>query len=79
MHSNHESMTNAVEAGQRKIEKIMTIKQGPEAQANIGKRLREIVDSCLEIDIRKDEISNFKRSKTTDDLEAERQADFKRA
>lgn len=40
----------------------MTIKQQAEANQLIGKRLHEIVDSCLEIDIRKEEI--FKRQKT---------------
>jgi hypothetical protein len=29
----------------------MNIKQGPDAQQQIGKRLHEIVDGCLEIDI----------------------------
>ena len=43
-------MTNTVQQAQQKIEKIMTVKQGIEAQSNIGKRLHEIIDSCLEID-----------------------------
>jgi hypothetical protein len=29
----------------------MTIKNGNEVQVNIGKRLHEIIDSCLEIDV----------------------------
>ena len=29
----------------------MNIRQGPEANAQIGKRLHEIIDGCLEIDI----------------------------
>ena len=29
----------------------MTIKGGPESQNLIGKRLHEIIDSCLEIDV----------------------------
>jgi len=45
----------------------MTIKHDPETQQNIGKRLHEIVDSCLEIDIRKGEVSNFKRQKLEND------------
>ena len=54
-------MQKTVEESQRKIEKIMTIKRDNETQSFVGKRLHEIVDSCLEIDIRKDEISSFKR------------------
>jgi hypothetical protein len=49
-------MNKAVEESQRKIEKIMTIRKDGETQSIIGKRLHEIVDSCLEIDIRKDEL-----------------------
>ena len=56
-------MQKTVEESQRKIEKIMTIKRDNETQSFVGKRLHEIVDSCLEIDIRKDEISSFKRQK----------------
>lgn len=61
MRHNNEAMSKTVEESQRKIEKIMTIKRDNETQSIIGKRLHEIVDSCLEIDIRKDEIAGFKR------------------
>ncbi len=44
-------MNQAVQDSQRRIEKIMTIKGGPESQNLIGKRLHEIIDSCLEIDV----------------------------
>jgi hypothetical protein len=56
MQANNEQMNKAVEESQRKIEKIMTIRKDGETQSIIGKRLHEIVDSCLEIDIRKDEL-----------------------
>jgi hypothetical protein len=61
MQSNNEAMAKTVEESQRKIEKIMTIRKDGEMNSIIGKRLHEIVDSCLEIDIRKDELPNFKR------------------
>jgi predicted CopG family antitoxin len=64
MKANNESMSKVVSESQQKIEKIMTIKKENEANLVIGKRLHEIVDSCLEIDIRKDEIPHFKRQKT---------------
>ena len=43
-------MAIAVTESQKRIEKIMTVKNGPDAQKIIGKRLHEIIDSCLEID-----------------------------
>ena len=45
-------MQNAMEEGQKRIEKILVIK--PDRQDAIGKRLNDIVDGCLEIDIRGD-------------------------
>lgn len=51
MSSQNQNMTTAVNESQQRILKIMNIKQGPEAQAKIGKRLHEIIDSCLEIDV----------------------------
>jgi len=61
MQSNNECMGKTVEESQRKIERIMTIRRDPDTASIIGKRLHEIVDSCLEIDIRKDELPAFKR------------------
>lgn len=63
MQANNQSMAKTVEESQRKIEKIMTIRKDNETQSVIGKRLHEIVDSCLEIDINRDEMVNFKRQK----------------
>lgn len=51
MRGNNDRMQKTVEEGQRKIERIMTIKQAHETDVTIGKRLHEIVDSCLEIDL----------------------------
>ena len=68
MQGNNEHMNKAVEESQRKIEKIMTIRKDGETQSVIGKRLHEIVDSCLEIDIRKDELPQFKRQRTETEL-----------
>jgi hypothetical protein len=46
-HSNH--IERAVREGKSKIEKILHIKNQPDS---IGKRLREIVDTTLDIDVR---------------------------
>ena len=51
MRGNNQSIANFVEIGQRKIERIMTIKAPNETDITIGKRLHEIVDACLEIDL----------------------------
>jgi|688.fasta_scaffold915919_2 hypothetical protein len=51
MLSQNVAMNAAVQESQKKIEKIMLIKSGPENQNLIGKRLHEIVDQCLEIDV----------------------------
>ena len=64
MRGNHEKMQRTVEEGQRKIERIMTIKQQHETDVTIGKRLHEIVDSCLEIDLDQAN-SAYKRQKTS--------------
>lgn len=68
MKSNNENMQRTVEEGQRKIERIMTIKQAHETDATIGKRLHEIVDSCLEIDL--SQANAYKRQKTESDQAA---------
>ena len=44
-------MQKAVQDGQGKIERIMTIRNDTETTSLIGKRLHEIVDNCLQIDI----------------------------
>lgn len=51
MRGNNDNMQRTVEEGQRRIERILTIKQQHETETTIGKRLHEIVDSCLEIDL----------------------------
>lgn len=58
-------MTAAVQASQQRIEKIMTMKHGVEAQSRIGKRLHEIIDSCLEIDM--DPAAAQKRQRVAED------------
>lgn len=63
MRGNHDKMQKTVEEGQRKIERIMTIKQQHETDVTIGKRLHEIVDSCLEIDLAQAN-SAYKRQQT---------------
>ena len=67
MRSNHERMSKTVEEGQSKIERIMTIKQQSETEVIIGKRLHEIVDSCLEIDLAQAN-SVYKRQKLENDM-----------
>ena len=53
-------MQTAVQEGTKKIEKMLIIKND---QSFIGKRLHDMVDSCMEIDIRGKELNNesFKR------------------
>ena len=51
MQQQNEKMQKTVHEGQSKIERIMTIRNDSETQSAIGKRLHEIVDSCLEIDL----------------------------
>jgi hypothetical protein len=46
------NMHNAVDEGHKRIDKIMLIKQ--DYAQGMGKRLNEILSSCLEIDIRGD-------------------------
>ena len=60
-------MSKTVEEGQSKIERIMTIKQQSETEVIIGKRLHEIVDSCLEIDLAQAN-SVYKRQKLENDM-----------
>jgi len=62
MQTNNDKMQKAVEEGQRKIERIISVKRDQETHSNIGKRLHEIVDSCLEIDIRNSAM-NLKRQR----------------
>ena len=44
MGQQNQNMATAVNESQQRIEKIINVKQGPEAQTKIGKRLHEIVD-----------------------------------
>lgn len=44
-------MGTAISESQKCISKIMEVKQSSEASALIGKRLHEIIDACLEIDV----------------------------
>jgi hypothetical protein len=73
MRNNNENMQRTVEEGQRKIERIMTIKQAHETDITIGKRLHEIVYSCLEIDLT--QANAYKRQKNEGD-EASVQAEL---
>ena len=45
-------MQTAMEEGNKRIERILVIR--PDRTDSIGKRLNDIVDGCLEIDIRGD-------------------------
>eukprot|EP00347_Sterkiella_histriomuscorum_P016679 403352271 len=63
-------MLNAMEEGQKRIEKILVIK--PDRSESIGKRLNEIVDGCLEIDIRGDQ-NLVKRQRIMDDSQKQRE------
>ena len=58
-----QNMEKAMEEGHKRIDKIMVIKD------NVGKRLNDIVDNCLEIDVRGDGMS-LKRQKLNEELEA---------
>jgi hypothetical protein len=59
-------MGSAIQESQKCIQKIMEVKQSTEASALIGKRLHEIIDACLEIDVQ----DSSKRQK----LQADQQA-----
>lgn len=63
-------MQNAMEEGQKRIEKILVIK--PDRQEQIGKRLNEIVNTCLEIDIRGDP-DQFKRQRMEENMKKQRE------
>ena len=49
MKVNNQHMFIALGESQKKIQRIMVIRK--EGEAHIGKRIRDIVDQCLEIDI----------------------------
>lgn len=56
----------------------MTIKSGPESQVLIGKRLHEIIESCLEIDVsevsKRHHIENENNQRQAE-IQRQRQAD----
>ena len=60
-------MQNAVQKGQSKIERIMTIRNDNETSSLIGKRLHEIVENCLQIDISAAAMGASKRQKLEND------------
>ena len=62
-------MHSAMDEGHKRIDKILLIK--PDQVQGMGKRLNEIVNTCLEIDIRSGgDGSQFKRQKLDDDVAA---------
>ena len=66
MQKQTQSMGSAIQESQKCIQKIMKVRQTTEASAMIGKRLHEIIDACLEIDVQ----DSTKRQK----MEADKQA-----
>ena len=50
MQTSSSNMTHAMEESQKRVDKILVIKQ--DNIASIGKRLHDIVESCIEIDIK---------------------------
>jgi hypothetical protein len=62
-------MHQALEDGQKRIEKVLLIKPDSAAQA-LGKRVSEIVSNCLEIDIKGDVV---KRPRLEDDAQKQRE------
>ena len=48
MKLNNNAMEKAVETGREKINKVLVVRENQ----GIGKRIREMVDECVEIDVR---------------------------
>jgi hypothetical protein len=66
METSSHHMHSAMDEGHKRIDKILLIK--PDQVQGIGKRLNEIVNTCLEIDIRTGDASQLKRQKLDDDV-----------
>ena len=77
MQRQNENMQRTVQNGQGKIERIMTIRNDGEYQQLIGKRLHQIVDQCLQIDVSAAAMGQMKRQKVDDDMAVQRQSEMR--
>ena len=69
MESASNNMHHAIDEGHKRIDKILLIKQ--DQVSAMGKRLNDIVNTCLEIDIRGD-TQALKRQKAEEEQQLQR-------